>query len=167
MLLWSSLSSWVQRSNLNQFKHPQFSQSPAHSSRPSTTWPFLVQVHQPLAATGWISKIDRSKAIGLYTLRTVTKKEHSITWLYEIQKDQTACSCFKQGSVSHTSTKHPMRLHCIATLHCDQQLGSGTQRIQSGKCSRRSREADSKGKGKSVGSKSGAATKATLRNVGN
>ena len=115
MLLWSSLSSWVQRSNLNQFKHPQFSQSPAHSSRPSTTWPFLVQVHQPLAATGWISKIDRSKAIGLYTLRTVTKKEHSITWLYEIQKDQTACSCFKQGSVSHTSTKHPMRLHCIAT----------------------------------------------------
>jgi len=52
-----------------------------------------------------------------------------------------------------------------ATLHCDQQLGS--QRIQSGKCSRRSREADSKGKGKSVGSKSGAATKATLRNVGN
>jgi hypothetical protein len=31
-----------------------------------------------------------------------------------------------------------------ATLHCDQKLGSGTQEIQSGKCSRRSREADSK-----------------------
>ena len=31
-----------------------------------------------------------------------------------------------------------------ATLHCDQKLGSGTQEIQSGKRSRRSREADSK-----------------------
>ena len=54
-----------------------------------------------------------------------------------------------------------------ATLHRDQQLGSGTQQVQSGKCSRRSREPNSKGKGKSVGSKSGAVTKATLSNVGN
>ena len=54
-----------------------------------------------------------------------------------------------------------------ATLHCDQQLGPGSQQVQSGKCSRRSREPNSKGKGKSVGAKSGAVTKATLSNVVN
>ena len=40
-----------------------------------------------------------------------------------------------------------------ATLHCDQQLGPGSQQVQSGKCSRRSREPNSKGKGKSSGGK--------------
>ena len=54
-----------------------------------------------------------------------------------------------------------------ATLHCDQHLGPYSQQVQSGKCSRRSREPNSKGKGKSVGSKSGAVTKATLSNVVN
>ena len=48
-----------------------------------------------------------------WTLETIRNPHSRQMW--ELQKDQTACSCFEQGSVSHTSTKHPMRQHCNAT----------------------------------------------------
>ena len=96
------------RNGLNKFQN-----------RPFLTWENHEKANCLVVSMDWFcwenlhETIDFPSKYGVF--QKVTKKEHSITWLYEIQKDQTACSCFKQGSVSHTSTKHPMRLHCIAT----------------------------------------------------
>ena len=70
---------------------------------PEIFWQFSQKMIKPVYS--WFSSL-----IGYNPIHIV----YSIIRLWEFQKDQTACSCFKQGSVSHTSTKHPMRQHCIA-----------------------------------------------------